>query len=185
MKNVYLLFLKFFKIGLFTFGGGYAMISLIHHEIVENMKWIDDKEMMNMIVIAETTPGVLAVNTATFTGYKVAGIAGSAAATIGVALPSIIIIGVISLFFDAFKNLKYAAYAFNGIKAGVVLLIAKAVIKLDKKNQKDLFYFIILVSAAAAAIFFDANAVYILLASAVLGIIYSFLSAGLPGKGDK
>ena len=184
MKNIFLLFRKFFKIGLFTFGGGYAMISLIHHEVVENMKWLDDKEMVNMIVIAESTPGVLAVNTATFTGYKIAGIAGAAAATVGVALPSLIIIGVISLFFDAFKNLKYVAYAFNGIKAGVVLLIINAVVKLDKKNKKDLFYYIILLSAVAASVFFSVNAIYILLASAVLGIIYSLITGKLS-KGEK
>lgn len=95
MKNIYLLFVKFFKIGLFTFGGGYAMISLIHAEVVDNMKWMDDKDMINMIVIAETTPGVLAVNTATFVGYKIAGVAGAAFATLGVILPSFIIISII------------------------------------------------------------------------------------------
>jgi chromate transporter len=189
MKNIFLLFGKFFKIGLFTFGGGYAMISLIQNEVVENMKWLDDKEMTNMIVIAESTPGVLAVNTATFTGYKIAGIAGAAAATLGVALPSLIIIGIISLFFDDFKNLKYIAYAFNGIKAGVVLLIINAVIKLDKKNKKDIFYYVIVFLAAAASVFFKVNAVYILLVSAVLGIIYSLIFVKIPkssnSKGDK
>lgn len=175
LKNIYLLFIKFFKIGLFTFGGGYAMISLIHAEIVENMKWLDDKEMMNMIVIAETTPGVLAVNTATFVGWKIAGIAGSAAATIGVTMPSVIIIGIISLFFDEFKNLKYAAYAFNGIRAGVVLLIFDAVRKLDKKNEKSLFYFIILGLTVIASFFFKLNVVYILIIAMILGILYTFM----------
>ena len=175
MKNIYLLFIKFFKIGLFTFGGGYAMISLIHNEVVDNMKWLDDKEMMNMIIIAESTPGVLAINTATFTGYKIAGIAGSAAATIGVALPSLLIIGVISLFFDRFKNLKYVAYAFNGIRAGVVLLILNSVKKLNKKNKKDVFYYIILILTISATVFTSINVIYILLASAALGILYSFV----------
>ena len=181
MKNLYLLFIKFFKIGLFTFGGGYAMISLIQSEVVENMKWIDDKDMVNMIVIAQTTPGVLAVNTATFVGYRVAGIAGAACATFGAILPSVIIIGVISLFFDAFKSLKYVAYAFDGIKAGVVLLIANAIITLDKKNPKDIFYYIVLFSAIIVSSAYivnknlKVNIIYILLASAVIGIIYSLV----------
>lgn len=176
MKNLYLLFIKFFKIGLFTFGGGYAMISLIQSEVVDNMKWIDEKEMINMIVIAQTTPGVLAVNTATFVGYRVAGIAGAAFATLGAILPSIIIIAVISLFFNAFKNLKYAAYAFNGIRAGVVLLIANAVVTLNKKNTKNIFYYIILVLTVIVHVVLKINLIYILIASAVIGIIYSLLN---------
>jgi len=186
LKNIYLLFIKFFKIGLFTFGGGYAMISLIHAEVVENMKWLDDKEMVNMIVIAEATPGVLAINTATFVGYKIAGIAGSAIATIGVAMPSVIIICIISLFFDAFKNLKYAAYAFNGIRAGVVLLIIEAVGKLNKKNEKSLFYFIIVGLTVIASFFFKLNVVYILIIAMILGILYTLIFVrDKKGGGEK
>ena len=170
-----MLFIKFFKIGIFTFGGGYAMISLIHAEIVNNTKWLDDEEMINMIVIAESTPGVLAVNTATFVGYKIAGVLGSAAATIGITLPSLLIISIISLFFDEFKNLKYVEYAFNGIRAGVVLLILNAVLKLNKKNKKDLFYFIMLGLTIIAALFFKIGTVYILIAAMVLGILYTYL----------
>ena len=175
MKNIFLLFVKFFKIGLFTFGGGYAMISLIHAEVVNNMKWLDDDEMINLIVIAESTPGVLAVNTATFVGYKIAGGSGAALATIGVSLPSLIIISVISLFFDEFKNLKYVEYAFNGIRAGVVLLIFNAVLKLNKKNKKDLFYFIVLGLTIIASLFFKLNVIYILIAAMILGIAYTFI----------
>ena len=183
LKNIFLLFIKFFKIGLFTFGGGYAMISLIHAEVVSNMKWLDDDEMLNLIVIAESTPGVLAVNTATFVGYKIAGVAGSALATIGVTLPSLIVICIISLFFDEFKNLKYVSYAFNGIRAGVVLLIINAVTKLNKKNKKDLFYFIVLSLTIIASLFFNINAIYILLAAMILGILYTFIF--LRGKDKK
>ena len=175
MKNIYLLFIKFFKIGLFTFGGGYAMISLIHSEVVDNMKWLEDKEMTKMIVIAESTPGVLAIKTATFAGYKIAGVFGAAAATVGVALPSLLIIGVISFFFEEFKNLKYIEYAFNGIRAGVVLLIIKAVLKLNEKNKKSLFYYVILLAAVTASAVFKVSAILILLASAVLGLVYSFV----------
>jgi chromate transporter len=162
------------------------MISLIRSEVVDNMKWIDDDEMMNLIVIAESTPGVLAINTATFVGYKTAGIFGAAAATAGVTLPSLIIIGVISLFFEQFKNLKYVAYAFEGIRAGVVLLIAKAVLKLNKKNKKNLFYYIILASAIIASVFLNINAIYIILAAAITGIIYSLILAAVTSmKGGK
>ena len=183
LKNIYLLFIKFFKIGMFTFGGGYAMISLIHAEVVENMEWLDDKEMLNMIVIAESTPGVLAVNTATFVGYKIAGIFGSAAATIGVILPSVVIISIISLFFDEFKNLKYAAYAFNGIRAGVVLLILDAVRKLNKKNEKSLFYYIVLCLTITASFFFNLNVIYILISAMILGLLYTFLFAAKNNNG--
>jgi len=175
LKNIFLLLIKFFKIGMFTFGGGYAMISLIHAEVVNKMKWLDDEEMLNLIVIAESTPGVLAINTATFVGYKIAGISGSALATIGVTLPSLLVISIISLFFDEFKNLKYVAYAFNGIRAGVVLLIMNAVSKLNKKNKKDIFYFIVLGLTIIASLFFNINAIYVLIAAMALGLLYTFI----------
>ena len=152
------------------------MISLIQAEIVENMKWIDDKEMMNMIIIAESTPGVLAVNTATFVGYKIAGIWGSVAATIGVTLPSVIIIGIISLFFDTFKNLKYIAYAFDGIRAGIVIIIFNAIIKLSKKHKKDIFYFSVLILTVILSLFVKLSAIYILLIAMGLGLSYTFIS---------
>jgi len=161
------------------------MISLIQSEAVENMKWIDEKEMVNMIVIAQTTPGVLAVNTATFVGYRVAGIAGAACATLGSILPSIIIISIISLFFDAFKSLKYVAYAFDGIKAGVVLLIANATITLDRKNTKNIFYFVILILTVGFHFVLKINLIYILLASAVLGIIYSLIKVKFSDDKNK
>ena len=176
IKNLYLLFIKFFKIGAFTFGGGYAMISLIHTETVDKMKWLTDEEMNNMIVVAESTPGVLAVNTATFVGYKTAGIFGAAAATFGVILPSLIIIGVISLFFDAFRELRFAAYAFEGLRAGVVLLIFDAVLKLSRKNKKDAFYYCVLLLTAALSVIFGINPIFLLMGATVAGILYSIKS---------
>ena len=151
------------------------MISLIHAEVVGKMKWLNDEEMLNLIVIAESTPGVLAVNTATFVGYKIAGVAGSALATIGVVLPSLIIISIVSLFFDEFKTLKYVTYAFNGIRAGVVLLIINAVLKLNKKNKKNIFYFIVLGLTVIVSVFLKINAIYILIASMILGLLYTFI----------
>jgi chromate transporter len=175
LKNLYLLFIKFFKIGATTFGGGYAMISIIHAEVVEKMEWLTDEEMSNVVVITQSTPGVLAINTATFTGYKVAGVLGSVCAVLGVALPSVIIVGIIAMFFDAFRELKYVNYAFNGLKAGVVLLFFDAVIKLSKKNKKDFFYYFIFISAAVLSIIFNISPILILIGAAASALIYSFV----------
>ena len=138
LKNSIKLFLIMFKIGLFTFGGGYAMISLLENEFVEEKKWLTKEEFLNMLAIAESTPGPIAINSATYIGYKTAGVMGSAFATLGVCLPSFIIIFAISLFFDKFLKFKYVKYAFLGIRACVVYLIASAGFKLFKGLKKNL-----------------------------------------------
>ena len=130
------LFLTFAKIGLFTFGGGYAMISLIEHSCVEKKKWITHDEMMNVTVIAESTPGPIAINCATFVGYKQKGMPGAIAATVGMVLPSFCIIFLISRFLDRFLEITWIAHAFMGIKAAVGILILDASIKMIKKMQK-------------------------------------------------
>ena len=133
------LFLCFAKIGLFTFGGGYAMIALIENACVEEKKWITHDEMMNITVIAESTPGPIAINCATFVGYKQKGILGAIAATIGVVLPSFIIIYLIALYFNKFLEIPLIANAFQGIKAAVGIIILDAGIKMYKKiPQKNL-----------------------------------------------
>lgn len=132
------LFLTFAKIGLFTFGGGYAMISMIENNCVERKKWISHDEMMNVTVIAESTPGPIAINCATFTGYKQAGFVGSLAATIGMVLPSFLIIYLISMFLDNFLELTLVANAFKGIKIAVGILILDAAITMIKKMHKKL-----------------------------------------------
>ena len=136
MKKIGLLFLAFFKIGLFTFGGGYAMISLMENEFVERKKWLPHEEFMDLLVIAESTPGPIAINSATYIGYKTAGVLGSAAATIGVCLPSFVIIYLISRFFDQFMQLQPVAAAFKGIQVCVVYLIFSAGMKMLKKMEK-------------------------------------------------
>ena len=113
-KELLGLFLTMFKIGLFTFGGGYAMLAILENEFVEKKKWTDKDDFLNMVAIAESTPGPIAINSATYLGYKRAGVLGSAVATLGVVLPSFIIIYTISLFFDAFLSLTFVAYAFKG-----------------------------------------------------------------------
>ena len=130
------LFLTFFKIGLFTFGGGYAMISMIENHCVERKQWITHDEMMNVTVIAESTPGPIAINCATFTGYKKKGFIGALISTLGIVAPSFIIIFLISLFLDNFLELTIIANAFNGIKIAVGILILDAAITMIKKMHK-------------------------------------------------
>ena len=130
------LFLTFAKIGLFTFGGGYAMISMIEHNCVEKKQWITHDEMMNVTVIAESTPGPIAINCATFTGYKKAGFIGALAATLGMVVPSFTVIYLISMFLDNFLELTVIAHAFQGIKIAVGLLILDAGIMMVKKMHK-------------------------------------------------
>lgn len=127
------LFAVFFKIGLFTFGGGYAMISLIEHEIGERRGWIDGEELAGVFAIAESTPGPIAVNCATWVGCKRAGVAGGVAATLGVVLPSFVIIYLISLFFERFMALRVVANAFRGIQAAVAILILRAGLRMARK----------------------------------------------------
>ena len=130
------LFLTFAKIGLFTFGGGYAMISMIEENCVDKKKWISHDEMMNITVIAESTPGPIAINCATFVGSKQAGFAGALTATLGMVLPSFAVIYVIALFFDDFLEIALIANAFKGIKIGVGFLILDAALGMVKKMQK-------------------------------------------------
>ena len=138
--NIFMeLFLTFAKIGLFTFGGGYAMISLIENECVEKKKWITHDEMMDMTVIAESTPGPIAINCATFVGYKHAGIKGALISTLGMVLPSFVIIFAISMFLDGFLELTIVANAFKGIKIAVgILIFNAAVTMIGKMNKKML-----------------------------------------------
>ena len=135
-KTILKLFITMFKVGLFTFGGGYAMIAVLEHEFVEKNGWIDKDEFYNMLAVAESTPGPIAINSATFIGYRLAGVVGSIFATIAMCLPSLIIIYTISLFFDAFLSITVVAYAFKGIQACVCYLILSAGIKMFKKLKK-------------------------------------------------
>lgn len=136
MNILFDLFLTFAKIGLFTFGGGYAMISIIENNCVERKQWITHDEMMNVTVIAESTPGPIAINCATFTGYKKAGFAGALVATLGMIVPSFVIIYLISIFLDNFLELTIIANAFKGINIAVGILIFDAAITMIKKMHK-------------------------------------------------
>lgn len=151
-KALLSLALSFLKIGLFTFGGGYAMIALLEKEFVERKKWLAHGEFLDIVAIAESTPGPIAVNCATYIGYRVGRIAGAALATAAVCLPSIVIIFCISLVFDRFLQLKYVNYAFRGIQACVVFLILSAGFKLFKKLEKTVTGMIMLSAALVCAV---------------------------------
>ena len=139
MKKLIELFLTMLKIGTFTFGGGYSMIAFLESELVEKKKWIEKDDFLNMIAIAESTPGPIAINSATYIGYKMSGVIGSIICTLGVVLPAFIIMFIISLYFDKFLELKYISYAFKGIQIGVIYLIFRAGIKFLKNIDKNLF----------------------------------------------
>jgi chromate transporter len=127
------------KIGLFTFGGGYAMIALLENEFVTKRGWLEQEEFLDVAAIAESTPGPIAINSATYIGYKRGGLTGSLAATLGITLPSFCIIYVISLFFDAFLSLSVVAYAFQGIRVAVIYLILSAGLRMLKKMKRTPF----------------------------------------------
>ncbi len=164
------------KIGLFTFGGGYAMLALLEDEFVTRRGWVDKEEFLHMVALAESTPGPIAINAATYLGYKLAGAGGAVTATVGVCLPSFIIIYAISLFFDAFLSLTWVAYAFRGIQACVVYLILSAGVRMLKSVERRPLSMIILGGVMAAMVIFTLTAVEIssvwyILISAAIGLI--------------
>jgi len=138
-KNLGTLFFTFFKIGLFTFGGGYAMIALLEEEFIQRRKWLDKDEFLDMTAIAESTPGPVAINSATYLGYKLAKVPGAATATVAVCLPSFLIIYAISLFFEQFTQLTVIANAFKGIQVCVIYLIFSAGVRMLKALDKSPF----------------------------------------------
>ena len=139
VKSLGTLFFTFFKIGLFTFGGGYAMIALLEEEFIQRRKWLDKDEFLDMAAIAESTPGPVAINSATYLGYKLAKVPGAATATVAVCLPSFLIIYAISLFFEQFTQLTIIANAFKGIQVCVIYLIFSAGVRMLKALDKSPF----------------------------------------------
>ena len=176
-KHIFLrLFLTMFKIGLFTFGGGYAMIAVFENEFVSNKKWIEHEEFTDLIAIAESTPGPIAINSATYIGYKVAGFWGSLFATLGMVLPSLMIIFFISLVFEKFLAISLVGKAFKGIQACVAFLILSAGIKMFLKSKKNAFSVTIFALVNFAVILFALfaikfSSVYYILIGALIGLI--------------
>ena len=179
MKELFDLFWTFCKIGALTFGGGYAMLPLIQREIVENKKWSTEKEILDYYAVGQCTPGVIAVNTATFIGYKLRGIIGGIVATLGVIFPSIVIILIIATFLQNFADLAIVQSAFAGIRVAVAALIITTVVKLIKSSIKDYLGVIIAIIAFVISAFIGLSPVYVVIAAALTG----FISKGL--RGDK
>jgi chromate transporter len=169
-KSIWRLFSTFFRIGAFTFGGGYAMIPLIQREAVEKRGWISEEDILEVVAIAESTPGPIAINAATFIGYRVAGVLGSLFATLGVVLPSFAVILLISGVLRQFQHVDAVRYAFVGIRAGILALIVKTFWGMFKKCKKSAFAYAVMLTVFACVVFWDVSVVFLLLLCALLGL---------------
>lgn len=152
------------------------MISIIHKESVEKNKWISNEDMNNIIVVAESTPGPIAINSSTFIGYKVGKILGAIVAVLGVSLPSLLIITLISIFIKDFKNITIIKYAFEGIRAAIIILMIEAIIKLSKPLNKNALFYSLLITSFILNYFFNINAILIIIAGIFLGILKEIFS---------
>ena len=170
------LFWTFCRIGGLTFGGGYAMLPMLQKEVVETHKWATEQELLDYYAVGQATPGIIAVNTATFIGYKEKGILGAIFATSGVVFPSLAIIMSIAGFIDSFSDSNIVQHAFSGIRVAVGVLILNALVKMVKGSVKDILGIILFVATFIISIVFNISVVYIVVASALIGIISDFIN---------
>lgn len=187
VKSLGTLFFTFFKIGLFTFGGGYAMIALLEEEFIQRRKWLDKDEFLDMTAIAESTPGPVAINSATYLGYKLAKVPGAATATVAVCLPSFLIIYAISLFFEQFTQLTVIASAFKGIQVCVIYLIFSAGVRMLKALDKSPFatgvlaaVMLVMVGLSLAGV--SVSSILLILLSGAAGVAAWFIGRRKEGK---
>ncbi len=171
MKELLTLFLTFARIGAFTFGGGYAMLPMLQKELVEKQKWTTEEELMDYYAIAQCTPGVIAVNTATLIGYRQRGAIGGIVATLGVVFPSFVIITIIAAVLNNFADLPVVKNAFVGIRACVCALILDSVIKLGKKAVTDIPTLLIAAAVFLLVCFFDLSPIILVVAAGLLGLL--------------
>lgn len=171
------LFAVFLKIGAFTFGGGYAMIPLIQKEITEKRGWMTDDDVLEIVAIAESTPGPIAVNAATFVGFRVCGFRGALLATLGVVLPSFLIIFGISFVLRAFQSVRLVQYAFNGIRAGVLALILKALWSMYRQCPKSAVSYVVMAAAFLMTAFLSINVLFVILGCAAFGLLTAAATA--------
>ena len=174
-KRLWQIFAAFFKIGAFTFGGGLAMIPLIQKEAVENHSWVTDDDILEIVAIAESTPGPIAINAATFVGYRAAGVIGSAAATFGTVLPSFVIILLISFVLRQFQNIPAVQYAFWGIRAGVVAMLIKSLWTMYKKSPKGWPAYVAMGAAFVMNTILDLHILIVIISCAVFGLVTATL----------
>lgn len=184
-KRLLELLLVFLKIGVFAFGGGYAMIPLIQKETVEKKKWVSPEDIVDIVAIAESTPGPIAISASTFVGYRIAGVAGAALATIGVIIPSFLIIFVLSFVLRQFESITAVKYAFFGIRAGVLALIVNALISVYKQCPKKIISYIIMLGAFVAVAFLGVNVLLVIAVCAVVGLIYYLAAMRTVKKEDE
>lgn len=178
MKELIKLFLTFFRMGAFTFGGGYAMLPIIQKEIVEKNKWATEDEVLDYYAIGQCTPGIIAVNTATFIGFKHKGIPGAIAATAGMVCPSLVIITLIATYFKHFQDFAIVRHAFGGIRVAVTALIANTVFKLLKTSVKDWLGILIFSVSFLSVAFLKVSPIVAVVISATLGIITKTVRTG-------
>ena len=181
MKVLFQLYIAWFKMGLFTFGGGYAMLPMIQKEVIEKHKWATEDEIMEYYAIGQCTPGIIAVNTATFVGYYQKGVIGGIVATLGVVSPSFIIITLIAALISNFMEIEMVQHALKGINVAVCVLMFTAIQNLWKKSIKNIGSFTIFAVALVLALFTDLSTVYLVLLAAVLGV--TFCKAGWINHG--
>ncbi|NLU24325.1 MAG: chromate transporter [Clostridiales bacterium] len=182
MKELWILFLTFAKVGVMTFGGGYAMLPILQREIVENKGWATNEELTDYFAIGQCTPGVIAVNTATFIGQKRRGIVGGIAATLGVVCPSLVIISVLAGVITSFSHLTWVQHAFGGIRVCVCVLIFNAVLKLWKGAVRDIWALLIFLGVFAASLFTNLSPVVFVLLAGAAGIAIDLIK-NPGGKG--
>ena len=175
MKELFYLFWTFAKIGSVTFGGGYAMLPILQRELVDKNHWCTEDDLMDYFAIGQCTPGIIAVNTATFIGYKRRGIIGGIFATIGLVFPSLIIITIIAAFIRNFADLEAVSHALNGIKICVCALVLDAVLKLGKKSVIDKYCLFIFLGVFFISLLTDFSTILLIIASGVLGVLINRL----------
>lgn len=186
MKIIFDLFFTFFKIGAFTFGGGYAMFPVFLKELSEKRKWITEEELMDCYAIGQCTPGVIAVNTASFVGFKTRGVLGAVFSTLGMITPSVIIITLIAALIGSFSDNTVVASALSGIRVAVCGMVVVTICRLIKKNIVDIFSAIIAIVTFFVIVIFDISSVYAVIVSAVVGIIISAVRKRIKeGGGSK
>ena len=180
MRVLWDLFRAFFTIGALTFGGGYAMLPMLEREIVQKRKWVTQEDLLNYFAIGQCTPGIIAVNTATFIGQKYRGILGGIVTTLGVVSPSLIIISVIAALINNFSDIVWVQNALGGIRVCVCVFIFNSVVKLYKSAVKDKAALAMYIVLFAVAVFFDFSPVWFVLVAGVLGVVFTNL--GVRGK---
>ena len=180
--SLWQLFATFFKTGLFTFGGGYAMIAILQEELVDKKKWITNQDMLDMIVVAESTPGVIAVNTATSVGYKTRGVLGAIVATLGIVLPSFLIISLLSYLIEAFQSNIWYQSDFKGIQACVTVLVINAFTKMFKQIEHDVYNYVSFVVAFVIAALTNFSVIYLILIGGLCGLVVTLLKQKKSNK---